>query len=972
MEPISSGRHISPEVLEKFSRGTLSREESRTVSDHLALCTRCRAAFVETMNSIDVTETHPLDRSDGSTPSISGYRDMRPLAQGGMGSVYLAYDEKTGQKVAIKVIKPRPHDAFNSDRKERLVREARALTKLDHPNIVRAIEVLLIDESPALVMEYVQGQTLHRWIRNGLPDHRLVAQLVLDLARAIAHAHRNGVVHCDLKPHNVLVIAQNGLPSLKVIDFGLAKLSDERWDITCSGDILGTPAYMAPEQTLGKPIPANPTIDVYGLGTILYELLTGQAPFEASTSTMLLTKVARDTPQRPRKIHSETPTALERICMKCLEKMPQDRYATPELLANDLQAYLVDRPISAREPSTVRKIVRRVKSNGWLTLAMLITGVLLTLGGLAWWNERQTTANLTASMQRATTQQQQATSRAEQAEEAVLEELRTSFEETSERLFGSTPDKEDAQWEALDRIYQRWERFADRVDSSDASRLVRGEALMRLGSIHTLLAELSPAEQKLNEALDVLQGITGVSQKNQHRLVLLAESHWELAKCLFDAGRTQESQKAFQEALAISTQANRSLPNDTKQALLTSKIQRDYGVMLTRTNQFESANKNLSDSIEILKVTQARPQDSKSSDASSQRRIIEQLWSSKTAKAMALRMQGGSEQAIQLLDESSPQLMDLQTQMPEDPILLRLLSVHQFTRSLCQRDLGRLGECKESLLKALEYQKTLVGMYPTRHDLLQKYGSLCGELGIVSIRLNQPNEALDSTFEALQIQSQLAIKYPDRPEYLGEKAKSLINLVAILGSLNRLQEAITHGSELIEIQTRLSLEHPEQADYAYGLAASLNIFATVHGRLGENVLAYDYFDQSYSIYTELIERNPSVKTYRAGFANSCFSKAELALRSSDLHLAIDAYSQAIEIIYLMRPFGLLAESKLLASAYLGQASAYQALGNHAASRVCAQLGADTIETCKDADLQCQEILRRCLELAVSKVDGASG
>lgn len=968
MEPILSSEHISDLYLEKFSRGTLSREESRTVSDHLALCTRCRAAFVQTMNSIDVTETHPLDRSDGSTPSISGYRDMRPLAQGGMGSVYLAYDEKTGQKVAIKVIKPRPHDAFNSDRKERLVREARALTKLDHPNIVRAIEVLLIDESPALVMEYVQGQTLHRWIRNGLPDHRLVAQLVLDLALAIAHAHRNGVVHCDLKPHNVLVIAQSGLPSLKVIDFGLAKLSDERWDITGSGDILGTPAYMAPEQTLGKPIPANPTIDVYGLGTILYELLTGQAPFEASTSTMLLTKVARDTPQRPRKIHSETPTALERICMKCLEKMPQDRYATPELLASDLQAFLVDRPISAREPSTVRKIVRRVKSNGWLTLAMLITGVLLPLGGLAWWNQRQTTANLTASVQRATTQQQQATSRAEQAEEAVLEELRTSFEETSERLFGSTPDKEDAQWEALARIYQRWERFAVRVDSSDASRLVRGEALMRLGSIHALLAELSPAEQKLNEALKVLQEITGVSQKNQHHLVLLTETHWELAKCLFDAGKAHESQKAFQEALATSTLANQSSPIDIKQALLTPKIQRDYGVMLTRTNQFELAQKNLSASIELLNGLQMRPENSEPLDAKSQRQIIEQLWSSKTAQAMALRLQGGSEQAINLLEENSPQLMDLQTHLPEDPVFLRLSSVYQFTLSLCQRDLGRLSQCKESLLKAIEYQKKLIDLYPTRHDLIKKYGSLCGELSIVSIRLNELNEALDFSSEALTIHSQLADSHPDRPEYLAEKAKSLTNLVAILASSNQMQKASFHGSELIEIQNKLSTEYPQQAEYAYGLAAASNIVATVLSRLGDNIQAYHYYDQSQSVYSELIQRSPTNAIYQMGLANTCFSKAEFARLNSDFQEALNAYSRTIEMIHLVKPKDPFSEANLLAKAYWGQAVVFKAIGSLRESRVCAQLGADAIKPWKDQNSQVQEIFHKCFQMAAYTAD----
>jgi len=150
------------------------------------------------------------------------------------------------KQVAIKVIKHREASGYGSERKKRLVREAHALTKIDHPNIVHPLEVVLVNDSPALIMEYIQGQPLHRWAKQHKPDIRTAAVLIKELAQAVLHAHRRGVIHCDLKPQNILVTNVDSKPSLKIIDFGLAKLSDEDWSITSSGDVLGTPAYMAP------------------------------------------------------------------------------------------------------------------------------------------------------------------------------------------------------------------------------------------------------------------------------------------------------------------------------------------------------------------------------------------------------------------------------------------------------------------------------------------------------------------------------------------------------------------------------------------------------------------------------------------------------------------------------------------------------------------------------------------------------
>lgn len=991
MEPFSSkNQHVSIQDLQSFSLGTLSSEESHRVSDHLAFCPRCRLAFAEIMKTIEVPTSSPVvpeeSRKSSETKAISdhsdailsipGYRHLERIAQGGMGSVYLAIQDHTNKHVAIKVIKQREASGYGSERKERLVREAHALTKIDHPNIVHPLEVVLVNDSPALIMEYIQGQPLHRWAKQHKPDIRTAAVLTKELAQAVLHAHQRGVIHCDLKPQNILVTNVDSKPSLKIIDFGLAKLSDEDWSITSSGDVLGTPAYMAPEQTSGSVLKATPTIDVYGLGTILYELLTGSPPFEAPTSAKVLAMVARQSPVRPSKIDQHVPPLLDRICLKCLEKRPEDRYASAKLLAEDLQAFLDDKPILAREPSGLVKLRRLVQANPLLSFAFVFSALLAVSSLIAFVNLRKESlanSKMTRSLQAVEIQKLREANRADEAEQTVLNELRASLSEATERLFGATPDKEDAEWTALERIAERWERFADRNHDSMAGRLVQSEALMRIGSIHTLLGELDAAEPKLLSALTALPEIFSESSKESRRLAVRAETHWHLARCRFDAGKATEAEQSFREAEKTSQQAISLQPKDGNYRLLGARILCDHGTMLMRTSRSEDSQQKFLDSISELetffKSSNAKDNQRYYSDHSLD--LLKQICASKIALSHSWRMRGEHAKAIVLLESLSAILTDLENRAQEDPVIAMLYATQNNAIGMCQLEQGRFESARTSLLAALAHQEKLLAEYPSRQDLQKNCGSLCGSLAVVSARLNRPEDAFKYIAKSFEINSILAQTHPSNLEYLGEKSKSLTNLVAILASANRLDEAGTYGHELIELQSKIADENPNRSEFTYGLAASLNIVATVLRQLEEKEQAYEYFERSCSVYEELIRGAPHVNAYRMGLANARCSKADLALLRSDWQQANEDYSRAIESIHIFKSTSIASESNLLSRAYLGQALAFKSLGQVEVSQACAQLGAQSIMPWKDKP-QGQEILRRCLELSATSTASSVG
>jgi WD40 repeat protein/Tfp pilus assembly protein PilF len=312
-------------------------------------------------------------------PCVRGYEVLGKLGQGGMGAVYKAHHLRLNRVVALKVVGDAP-----SARPEDLVRfrqEAEMIARLHHPNVVQIYEVGEYPGGSYLALEYVDGPALDRQV-NGTPQPpRQAAQLVETLARAVHYAHGQGVIHRDLKPANVL-LTPAGAP--KITDFGLARLVDLESGLTTVGAIMGTPNYMAPEQADARLKDVGPHTDVYALGAILYECLTGRPPFRAATVLDTLEQVRQQDPVPPHRLLGSKkracPADLETICLKCLEKEPQRRYASAGALADDLGRYLAGVSIAARPVGPAGRAWRWARRNpGWAAMLGTVAGLLLLI-----------------------------------------------------------------------------------------------------------------------------------------------------------------------------------------------------------------------------------------------------------------------------------------------------------------------------------------------------------------------------------------------------------------------------------------------------------------------------------------------------------------------------------------------------------------------------------------------------------------
>lgn len=284
---------------------------------------------------------------------FGNYELLEEVARGGMGVVYKARQRNLGRVVALKVI--RPERLTKVEEVERFRREAAAAATLRHPNLVAVHEAGEAEGQQFYSMDFVEGRTLAEVAREGPLPVREAAACVQTVAEAIHYAHERGVLHRDLKPSNIL-LDDRGQPH--VTDFGLAKVLKSRSDLTLSGQVLGSPSYMAPEQASGRRGTVDARTDVYALGAILYELLSGRPPFQAETSLETLKLVVESEPVSPSLLNPGLPRDLETICLKCLEKSPARRYANAQMVADELGRYLDRKPILARPVSPAEKLWR--------------------------------------------------------------------------------------------------------------------------------------------------------------------------------------------------------------------------------------------------------------------------------------------------------------------------------------------------------------------------------------------------------------------------------------------------------------------------------------------------------------------------------------------------------------------------------------------------------------------------------------
>jgi WD40 repeat protein len=372
--------HPSPEQLLAVAQGRIAADERDTIEAHLRDCPQCQARLkeipdAETISHVQAagSDAVPVALSDTQAhiwasrdsafcdarrlPEVPGYEVVGELGRGGMGVVYQARHIALNRRTALKMILSRGPGATEAER-ARFRLEAEAVARLQHPHIVQIYEIGTHEGHPFFSLEFVDGGTLAGRL-DGTPLAPVqAAQLMEALARAMQHAHQHGVIHRDLKPANVLLTA-DGTP--KITDFGLAKQMDAASDLSQSGAILGTPPYMAPEQALGKSSQVGPATDVYALGAILYELLTGRPPFRGATVLDTLEQVRLQEPVPPVRLNPKVPRDLETICLKCLHKDPARRYPRAEDLADDLRRFQAGEPVQARPVGALERGLKWVR-----------------------------------------------------------------------------------------------------------------------------------------------------------------------------------------------------------------------------------------------------------------------------------------------------------------------------------------------------------------------------------------------------------------------------------------------------------------------------------------------------------------------------------------------------------------------------------------------------------------------------------
>jgi serine/threonine protein kinase len=791
------------------------------------------------------------------------YKLLQEIGEGGMGVVWLAEQtEPVQRKVAMKIVRA------GLDSRQVIARfeqERQALALMDHPNIARVFDGGTTDAGrPYFVMELVRGIPITRYC----DEHRLTPQQRLELfvpvCRAVQHAHQKGIIHRDLKPSNVLIAPYDGNPVAKVIDFGIAKAAGPRLTdktlFTEFGAVVGTLEYMSPEQAELNNQDIDTRSDIYSLGVLLYELLTGTTPLDrrrlkAAAFDEVLRVIREEEPPKPSTRLSTTeelpsisaqrqtePAKLARlvrgeldwIVMKALEKDRGRRYETANGFALDVLRFLADEPVSAGPPSTsyrFKKFLRRNRPQviaAGLVLLALIGGIIGTTLGMVRAEAKKKEAGEQRDAKDAALAEQVKARQAERmVRDRALEALRAVSDEFVENQIAREPQLSEEQRDFLRNLIQHFERLAALGSDDAESRAIRGEGLFRVAKMRATLGESMAAHVATAEALTIFKQLAADFPDRPRYRQLLGQCHNEIGIELRETGQLGRARDAFVAAVAV----HRTMADEYR-----SEPVYRYDLSIALANLEKCSH-------DLGRLKDAEPP---------------------LSEAIALQK-------------------ELVVERPAWPLPRQMLARSYLDQGLLLSHLDKVAGAETAYRNALAVQKQLAADYPARPFFRNDLGMTHNNLGLLLSNSGRCKDAEVEFIAAQGIFRQLASQFPTSPYFRRGLAATQNNLSNVLSDTARPKEAEAAGREALTLTRQLVAEQSRSPDLHCQLATTLRSLADLRAAQHDFAGAKAYLDEAGPHHEAALKAAPTHPWFRQSYRNflSAFAPVRAGLLDRD-------------------------------------------------------------------------------------------